>query len=264
MKHPTRSPAELRSMFGANLQRLSQAYPSRSELARQLGINRTQFNRYLSGESFPRPDILDRICTFFNVDARILLEPLQSLQQKSLILNTPFLSDFMGQRAVAIHTETLPSGLYAFSRRSFLMPQKYLQGLIQVFRGSNNVTFIKGYESREAVQFQGMAPDKNSREYRGYAVQHDEGVSFLTSRRKAQTAAFTFIARVPSIQNNFWSGHVSRAGRDDRANARVTRVVYEYLGQNHRQILATARKSGFMERDALEPFHQYLLRTNEG
>ena len=61
-------------MFGANLRQLAADYPSISDLARQLGINRTQFNRYLSGESFPRPDVLARICRFFEIDARVLLE----------------------------------------------------------------------------------------------------------------------------------------------------------------------------------------------
>jgi len=73
-----RSPAELRNMFGANLRILARSFPSISELSRQLGINRTQFNRYLSGESFPRPDVLARMCKFFGVDARVLLEPVES------------------------------------------------------------------------------------------------------------------------------------------------------------------------------------------
>ena len=64
-------------MFGANLRSLSKDYVSVSELSRQLGINRTQFNRYLAGESFPRPDVLARICGFFKVDARMLLEPVE-------------------------------------------------------------------------------------------------------------------------------------------------------------------------------------------
>ena len=77
--HDGRTPAELRSMLGANLRQLADRYPSVAELCRQLGVNRTQFNRYLSGESFPRPDVLDRICRFFDVDARILLKPLEEI-----------------------------------------------------------------------------------------------------------------------------------------------------------------------------------------
>lgn len=77
------SPAELRAMFGRNLRLLCQPYASVSALCRELGINRTQFNRYLSGESFPRPDILQRICAYFKVDARFLLQPLHELQNSN-------------------------------------------------------------------------------------------------------------------------------------------------------------------------------------
>ena len=61
---PLKKPSELRRMFGENLCSLAKGYPSISELSRRLGINRTQFNRYLSGENFPRPDVLARICSF--------------------------------------------------------------------------------------------------------------------------------------------------------------------------------------------------------
>ena len=89
MPNTTRSPADLRNMFGENLRVLAKKYPSISELSRRLGINRTQFNRYLSGESFPRPDVLDRICSFFKVDARILLEPGSALEDSGQTLNGP-------------------------------------------------------------------------------------------------------------------------------------------------------------------------------
>ena len=75
------SPAELRQMFSKNLKTLTSKCASISQLSRDLNINRTQFNRYLAGESFPRPDILHKICSYFNVDARILLTPLSALSQ---------------------------------------------------------------------------------------------------------------------------------------------------------------------------------------
>ena len=90
------SPAELRKMFGANLRILADRFPSVSQLCRELGINRTQFNRYLSGESFPRPDVLHRICQFFDMDARILLEPIDTLSTERSVLNHPLIADYVG------------------------------------------------------------------------------------------------------------------------------------------------------------------------
>ena len=62
------SPTELRAIFGQNLRKLCQAYPSISAVCRALDTNRTQFNKYLSGDSFPRPDVLQKICTYFGAE----------------------------------------------------------------------------------------------------------------------------------------------------------------------------------------------------
>ncbi|MFC3117489.1 helix-turn-helix domain-containing protein [Jhaorihella thermophila] len=120
-------------MFGANLRELSRQYPSISELTRQLGINRTQFNRYLSGESFPRPDVLDRICTFFGVDARILLEPVGEIETPNAALSNPFLKDFLGEGINTLTEDQFPSGFYRFFRQSFLNADRFITGLVFVF-----------------------------------------------------------------------------------------------------------------------------------
>ena len=63
------APAQIRSIFGENLKTLYRETGAVAAICRELDINRTQFNRYLSGESFPRPDILAKICDRFSVDA---------------------------------------------------------------------------------------------------------------------------------------------------------------------------------------------------
>jgi transcriptional regulator with XRE-family HTH domain len=64
------------AVFGQNLRQLALERGSLSRAADQLGISRVQFQRYLKGESFPKPSQLQAICAHFGVDARILLEPL--------------------------------------------------------------------------------------------------------------------------------------------------------------------------------------------
>lgn len=73
MTHP------LRYVFRDNLQLLiARDGKSVSSICRDLDINRTQFNRYKDGESWPgNPIILNKITTYFDVDANILLVPLQ-------------------------------------------------------------------------------------------------------------------------------------------------------------------------------------------
>lgn len=262
MPKATRSPAELRNMFGANLRSLAKCYPSISELSRQLGINRTQFNRYLSGESFPRPDVLDRICAFFDVDARILLDPVENLATQGHILNGPVLADFVGVGVNNVPKEVFPNGFYRFSRRSFVNDTQYVVGLVYVFRDDGH-TYVRGFEAKEAMRQQGLPVDTRTREFRGYVTKQEEGVAMIISRRNSMTCSFNYLARVASFENNFWVGYVTRTVRETVTGTRATRMVYEYLGRKSTPVLGAARKSGFMPEEDLMPFHRRLLQVGD-
>jgi len=108
---PPSNPAELRQIFGENLRKLAKEYDSVAGLCRKLEINRTQFNRYLSGESFPRPDILHRIATFFGKDARILLESVDQIEAPARsLLHHPVLKDFFGDHITKVPQILFPNG----------------------------------------------------------------------------------------------------------------------------------------------------------
>ena len=262
MSRSVRSPAELRNMFGANLRTLSKQYSSVSELSRQLGINRTQFNRYLSGESFPRPDVLDRICSFFNVDARILLDPVDTLVTAGMVLNGPTLAEFMSAGVNDIPQDVFPDGFYRFSRRSFTNSGQFVIGLVRVFRQSGH-TYVRGYEAREAMREQGLPLDSDTREFRGYVVRQEDGVALMISRRKAMSSSFNFLARVASFQNNFWVGYVTRTVRENANSARATRMVYEHLEGDWKSVLDVARTTGMCSEEELMPFHRRLLQPDD-
>ncbi|MEL7132752.1 MAG: helix-turn-helix transcriptional regulator [Pseudomonadota bacterium] len=262
MAEMRRSPAELRSMFGENLRILASDYPSISELARQLGINRTQFNRYLSGESFPRPDVLSRICDFFDVDARVLLEPVQNISGGSDPLVGPFLKDFLGNGVKAVTEDMFPTGFYRFSRRSFLEDETYVTGLVRVFR-ENGATVVRGYETRAALSAQGMSITRRAREFRGLILRQEDGVSALISRRGSHTASFNYLSRVTSFENNFWVGYVARTIKESLGDDRIVRMVYEYLGTAFGPAKEAARKAGYCTADELAPFERRLLKVGE-
>lgn len=64
------------SDLAQNLGLLCSYYSSVSEICRRIGINRQQFNRYLSGQTMPSRYNLRRIAEFFGVEeAEILLPP---------------------------------------------------------------------------------------------------------------------------------------------------------------------------------------------
>ncbi|MBT3139910.1 XRE family transcriptional regulator [Phaeobacter gallaeciensis] len=259
MKKPTRSPAELRNMFGENLRILSRPHASISELSRQLGINRTQFNRYLSGESFPRPDVLDRICNFFEVDARILLEKVSTIGSTQDLLTGPELTDFFQSGLSELDETAFPSGFYRFSRASFVDPDRFVVGLVYVYR-EGQYTFVRGYEAKEAMRAQGQRADAGSREFRGYITWQEAGISLVISRKNAMTGSFNFLSRVASLENNFWVGYVTRTVSENVATPRVARLVYEHLGATPSLVFPAARACGLLPEADLPPFHRTLLR----
>lgn len=262
MSRTKRTPAELRNMFGENLRRLARRYPSISELSRQLGINRTQFNRYLSGESFPRPDVLDRICSFFDVDARILLTPVDEIDTRGLILNGPVLADFLGQSVENVPEELFPSGFYRFTRRSFVNDSQFVVGLVFVFH-RDGWTFVRGFEAKFAMRELGLPYDAPSREFRGYITRQEEGVALVISRRKGMTCSFNYLTRISSFENNFWVGYVARTVNESVHGTRVTRMVYEHLGHDLKKVLPAARDTGFKSEADLPPFVALQLQIGE-
>ena len=252
------SPAHLRAMFGANLRKLSEGYGSISDLARQLGINRTQFNRYLAGESFPRPDVLARVCAFFEVDARVLLEPVEEIGSGQDPIANPFLRDFVGAGAADVPEDVFPTGFYRFSRRSFMRQDQFIMGVLHVRRDGAN-TYLRGYENKDAMAIQSLPQDAPAREFRGIVMQQEDGIVFIASRRNAMTSSFSYLSRVASFQNNFWVGYITRTVPESASGLRVTRMVFEYLGRKPSAALPFARATGFRTSEQLPPFHKRLL-----
>lgn len=261
MPSDKRSPSELRDMFGANLRLLSKNYPSVAELSRQLGINRTQFNRYLSGESFPRPDILARICAFFDLDARILLEPVGALRRPSDILTGSELGEFVGAGALNVPEDIFPSGFYRFTRRSFVNDTQFVIGLVYVYR-RDGATYVRGYEAKDALRQQGIPVDQYSREFRGFVTLQEDGIASVMSRRQAMTCSFNYLSRIASFENNFWVGYVTRTVRESVNGRRAVRMVYEHIASNAGEVLSAARSTGYIAEADVLPFHLRLLQPD--
>nr|WP_107976006.1 helix-turn-helix domain-containing protein [Allosediminivita pacifica] len=257
------SPAELRSRLGANLRQLSGKAESISALCRDLGINRTQYNRYLAGESFPRPDVLHRICQYFGVDARILLEHVDELEaSESDALRHPAVADFVGRSARNLEESAFPSGFYRFTRRSFLDTNRFVQALAYVYRRDQSC-FMRGFEAKEAMRQQALDTSPRTREFRGILLAQEDGVAALLSRYGATTASFNYLARVPTFENNFWVGYTARTVREGVAGRRFERLVMEYIGRDTGKVLRAARTTGFCGIDDLVPYHRTLLNPEQ-
>jgi transcriptional regulator with XRE-family HTH domain len=60
--------------FAKNLRTMTEAKGSIAQVCRDLGMNRQQFNKYLSGTSLPAPATLEKIARYFGVDQRAMFD----------------------------------------------------------------------------------------------------------------------------------------------------------------------------------------------
>ncbi len=227
MTDDIRSPAELRAMFGSNLRQLARQHPSVSALCRKLGINRTQFNRYLAGESFPRPDVLDRICRFFDIDARIVLEPLNDIPKSEGHPASSVLTQFLGSGSEPSAATPFPSGFYAVVESQPLTPQVSMLYATRL----PQCTLVRGYTPRGLMP---GAPPK-AREIQGIAASSGDHVSILTSQRGGANSKIYVIT--PDADH--WRGTVIRPSTAQEPKP----VMLQHLGQNAGAVFHTARQS---------------------
>lgn len=118
--------SEIRAIFGRNLRKLVEQKGTISSVSSELGINRTQLNRYLNSEAFPRPDTLTLICDFFNVDARILNEELPEKNDHVRLVS--------GQSLPNPPENILPSGIYIEWSKWSPIKDKVFMHFLQISR----------------------------------------------------------------------------------------------------------------------------------
>ena len=206
--------------------------------------------------------MLARICTFFKVDARVLLEPVDQIGGGQDPIANPYLRNYVGPAARDVPFENFPDGFFRFSRRSFVNTDIFVVGLVRVHREGEN-TFLRGFETKEAMRMQYLPTDIRAREFRGLVMQQEDGIAIVASRKNAMTSSFNYLARTASFENNFWVGYVTRTVPETAGGLRATRLVYEHLGNAFKDALAAARSAGFCEIDDVPPFHRRHLQTEK-
>ena len=126
----------------------------------------------------------------------------------------------------------------------------------------DGATFLRGYETKQVMMQQGLPDDAISREFRGVLLAQEGGVAGLVSRRNTLTTSFNFLTQVPSFRNDYWVGYTARTVRENIAGSRITRLVYQYLGQDGSRVRAVARGAGLCRADDLVPYERNQLRID--
>jgi transcriptional regulator with XRE-family HTH domain len=262
-------PAHLRAIFGANLRVLSADAPSIAGLCRDLGVNRTQFNRYLVGEAFPRPDVLDHICRFFGVDARILLEPLEVQSDLKgqghdmARFESGRESDTQKAASPPIDYARMPLGPCLLYRRSFLN-----KGSLSVSMASSVVLpsgkiGLTSIMPRDIAQALGLSVHLKDRRRIGEMYQHPTGISFALNDQISGILQFAFMEYSYHGNSNLYAGECLNTLRLGHPGRITDHILMERLAPTRAAMLAARRETGYKCIRHMKPVVQgYFTQTD--
>ncbi|ANT61618.1 hypothetical protein AYJ57_14060 [Salipiger sp. CCB-MM3] len=217
-----------------NLRLLCSYHKSIAEVCRQLGVNRSQFNRYLSGETFPSLRLMQRMCDFFGVDESELLLPhaqfaemvrlrpghIAATVERNVVATTANDIRLDSQRALQAYT-----GTYRVYYNSMSHPGQILLSVGRIYA----TPFGMNVKTIENVGKPGRS--KFTCKYQGACFVLGDRI-FMTVMETLTRNEVMQIILYPSYNNRirYLTGVVSGvAARAPRPPA-ATQIVFEYLG----------------------------------
>lgn len=221
--------------FSQNLRYLCSYYKSTSEVCRRVGINRQQFNKYLTGDSRPSNRTMRIICDFFGVEEYEILSPAGVLKDIVKIKGLKNLDDSETmhirrmEQLIASSQEGISQymGYYYMYHYSFTKPDKILKAFSHVFM-KNNVASYKRIE--RLVDRSEPAAESFVYKYEGlFLLLRDRifmiDVETLTNNEVSQTVLY------PSFKNKIGKlpGLTLGASGKTSRDPICARVIFEYI-----------------------------------
>lgn len=262
-------------VFAANLRHLTNRVGNISEVARLLDINRAQYNRYLSSESYPKPVILDRICKFFNVDARILTEPLHSEDIQNLpqptLRNTPSEVNkyweqaahwLPGDKSATPGPEEISDGIHLFWRRSMARLDRYVCSPLLI-KSQRGIRTVKMYDVKSTLLMSHTTLPKD-REYRGIALRQNHGLAILLFPCTSITVmAMINLSKDHGISTEFIPGNLTLPRGEAPTTRRTTPCILQRLPEKPQSLIKAARNSRYFSEDSIPSDIRTMLHDLE-
>ncbi|MGL4490813.1 MAG: helix-turn-helix transcriptional regulator [Rhizobiaceae bacterium] len=135
----------MRTLFAKNLKRLCATQKSYAHVARELGVNRQQFDSYIKGRNLPNEGVVDRICAYFQVDIGTLFrdhDPVSEFSAIDGLIDThkKYLNDLIGQEVV-LRRGGIADGKYFVYFSMPSDPDHFICSLMAVRREGGFTTF---------------------------------------------------------------------------------------------------------------------------
>jgi transcriptional regulator with XRE-family HTH domain len=183
--------------FPMNLRLLTNHYKSIAEVCRQIDINRSQFNKYLNGNSSPSRHILQAICVFFDVEEHEIMLPHHEFEESyrlkrdsnaSSLAYTSYLDHLMKRSRNDLSEY---DGFYFEYSYTMTFPGLILRSLMRL-KTENGITSYKRLENMARHDSQG--PRIKGR-YRGLAFYLNDRIfqvdfDMLTGHEISQTILY--------------------------------------------------------------------------
>ena len=249
-------------IFGDRLRELSDARGSYSKIARDLGINRQQFARYLNGSSRPRDAIIKKMAEYFDVDTGTFfqnrhhsIDQDQSRNTDSALITA--LVEVMGHSAQeSISERDLQSGIYMRYNQSFTQPDKIVCILSKIYRTAHGVTRCKRrYSVHVAKKMPGVEVSHTAH---GVFIKNLGTLILLEVDGVAGDLTFSAFkpASMYSVANRLKTGVVMTHGRPGGIGPAAGRHILEAIPEKD-SILSWARKQGFYRLEELPDYIQH-------
>lgn len=136
-------PPELREIFRRKLRHAVTMIGSVKLACELIGVNRTQFNRYLSGQSMPRPELLYQFCQRLSLPMEWFFDPSEEYAEalSEHEFGTQMRQMVAGHRFRISH-EMMPDGFYILWKGMFDAAWDY-EAILCVLKTRNGVRTLK-------------------------------------------------------------------------------------------------------------------------
>lgn len=244
-----KSPREIYGVFSINLQNLvARKAVTVSQICRDLEVNRTQFNRYLSGQASPRPDVLHKICAYFQTDARILLEPLENfedsidLRAKRWFADSPFRQFVLPPEDHLKLDQPIRLGIHRYWQRSSLHKDWVNSHTIRIFKMAD-ATVFRALEDPLRDKVIANYPRQKLPEVHGFVLSQVDGVVLVSFQGEANRISMSYLTSMLTAGNTVYPGIVMITRPEISGATRIARCALEFLPQGP-ELLPVLRKRG--------------------
>jgi len=183
--------------FADNLRALCTRHGSIAAVCAAIGMNRQQFNKYLSGSTLPNAPALERICSFFGV-------PPDSLFQAPQAGGSAVLPEAAAAALERMRASTLRPGCYHFYTPWPREPQKCVRSALFIYRKDGLTLFSRFTKFRQPGLRQRYFL---SGRHDGVVLESDKARYLLATNRKGYSeASLVTIGAESALSPDFMSG----------------------------------------------------------